>query len=263
MILRYLTPIFFGILLSYHAYGQAGYRQRKNNRSEQKPFPSEISRYSVGLQTGLTQFYGELNNQDMKGMVGVHLSRNLSRIFAMGLYYTAGKLGGEKEPFFNSYFLNEYNSFELSAKWSLSEQFRKKRQKPGPFDVAVYAGIGLMIFNSNAFDLKTNALVRFSNSEKSARNPLFLRWGTPKGPAGIRKTREGILPIGLSMHYEILEQWQVGVDARFYFIRTDKADATSGRRLVNPEESSSYSDTPNDKFSLLSFSVIHRLGKTQ
>jgi hypothetical protein len=261
MILRCLPQIFLGILLYQHAVGQPGTGKKKSQYSGQRTFTSEISHYTIGLQAGLTQFYGELNNQDMKGVIGVHLSRNLNRKFAVGAHFTAGKLGGEKEPFFNSYFLNEYNTFELLARWSLSEQFRKKRKKPGPFDLSLYGGVGLMIFHANAFDLQTHALVRFTNSQQSARNPLFLRWGKPKGPTGIRKTREGVLPIGLSVNYQLTDQWQLGMDARFYFIRTDKADATSGMRLINPEESTSYSDTPNDKFSLLSFAVTHRFGK--
>ena len=118
-----------------------------------------------------------------------------------------------------------------------------------------------MFFTANAYDMTTDELVRFSNSKASKRNQLFLRWGNPGGKSGIKKTRERVIPIGTSLEFILSEKLKVGVDYRFYFIRTDKADATSGQRLLNPEEADSYSDTPNDKFSLLSVSLTHSFAK--
>ena len=245
----------FIFLLSLPAHGQGGKPSARKNTA----FHKEISRYALSAHTGLTQFYGELNSQHMRSMAGLALSRSFNRKLDLRLEYSFGKLGGEKREFFNSYFVNEYNTVELFAKWNLTEQFRGREK--GDCDFSIYGGVGLMVFSSNAFDLDTDQLVRFTNSSLSARNLLFLRWGPPSGPVGIAKTREGILPVGMCLDYELLERWLIGLDFRFYWIRTDKADATSGQRLINPEEAESYSDTPNDKFSLLSVSITHRLGK--
>ena len=222
-------------------------------------YRTEISPYSLTLRGGLTQFFGELGQQDMKGSLGLGFARSVNKSVSLDLEYTAGKFGGQQEQLFNSYFVNEYNLVEMLVKWNLSEQFKKK--KATDYNLSIYGGLGLMFFSANAYDLTTNELVRFSNSEVSKRNQLFLRWGNPQGKAGIRKTRERVIPIGTSLEFILSEKLKVGVDYRFYFIRTDKADATSGQRLVNPEEADSYSDTPNDKFSLLSVSLTHSFAK--
>ncbi|KAA0990394.1 hypothetical protein [Dyadobacter aurulentus] len=234
----------------YSSNGISG--KKSYNRRQQREF-------SAGIRTGLTQFFGELNGQDMHTMLGVNIGKSFTKEFSVQIDFTAGKVGGEKMEFFNSYFVNEYNSVELLAKWDITEQFNAF--EPGPLHVTVYGGIGQIYFSANAFDLDNNDLVRFTNSQLSARNPLFLRWGPATGPLGIRKTREGILPVGTSLEYLLLPAVKVGAEYRFYFVRTDKMDATSGRRLVNPEEADSYSNTPNDKFSFLSFFLTYHFGK--
>jgi hypothetical protein len=211
------------------------------------------------LKGGLTQFFGELNEQDMRSSFGIGLDRNINKSISLSLNYTAGKVGGQKVELFNSYFINEYNTVEILTKWNLTEQFGSS--KSNLCNISIYGGLGLMFFSANAYDVTTGKLLRFSNSELSKRNQIFLRWGNPGGKSGIRKTRERVIPIGTSVDYLVSEKWILGMDYRFYFIRTDKADATSGQRLVNPEEQDSYSDTPNDKFSVLSVSLIHYFAK--
>jgi len=230
-----------------------GISNKKNyDRRAEKP-------YFLSLRCGLTQFYGELNAQAMHGTAGIGIGKSLNKHFAIQLDYNAGNIGGEKRAFFNSYFVNEYNSLECLVKWDLSEQFFEK--EPGPAHIAVYAGLGQIWFSANAFDLDDDKLLRFTNSQQSARNPLFLRWGPPKGPKGIKKTREGILPLGTSIDYALLEKLKIALEYRFYFVRTDKLDATSGRRLINPEEGESYSDTPNDTFSFIAVSLQYHFGQ--
>ena len=226
--------------------------KKSYNRKEKKP-------YFLNIRGGLTQFFGELNGQDMHTMAGVSVGRSVNKHFSIQVDFTAGKLGGEKADFFNSYFVNEYNTIECILKWDLTEQFN--RIEPGPAHFFLYAGLGHIYFSSNAFDLDNNNLLRFSNSELSARNPLFLRWGPANGPTGIKKTREGALPLGTCLEYTLFQYMKIGVEYRFYLVRTDKMDATSGRRLINPEESESYSNTPNDKFGFLCFSMRYHFGK--
>lgn len=231
-----------------------------NGISNKKNYDRHASQpWFLSLRGGLTQFYGELNAQAMHGMAGTGIGKYLNKQFAIQLDYNAGNIGGEKRAFFNSWFVNEYNSVECLVKWDLSEQFCNR--EPGPAHFNVYVGFGQIWFSANAFDLDDNRLLRFTNSEHSARNPLFLRWGPPRGPKGIRKTREGILPLGTSVDYALLEKLKIAFEYRFCFVRTDKLDATSGRRLINPEESDSYSDTPNDTFSFIAVSLQYHFGK--
>ncbi|SEJ13333.1 hypothetical protein SAMN04487995_3389 [Dyadobacter koreensis] len=230
------------------------------NRYKNGNMVSKItSRYSVIVRGGLTQFYGELQKQDMRGMLGLGVNRKFNNPLSLSLEYTTGKLGGEEISFFNSYFINEYNSVELLAMWDLTGQFIPSYD--GELNVNIYGGLGLMMFSANAYDITSNTLLRFTNSPSSARNPLFLRWGNPHGSPGIKKTNERIIPVGLCVDYKLFEKLIFGFDYRFYFVRTDKVDATSGMRLINPEEADSYSKTPNDKFSFLSLSATYKFSR--
>jgi hypothetical protein len=211
---------------------------------------------SLSFKTGLTQFFGELNEQDMRGFSGVSIGKACNKNISLHLTYSKGKQGGQKTAFFNSWFVNEYNTLEVIAKWNLTEQL--SHLEPDLVSFSIYGGLGLIHFRANAFNLDDNQLLRFTNSPLSARNPHFLRWGRPKNRAQIKKTREGILPLGTSLDCKMLKHWKVGLDYCFYFARTDKLDATSGRRLINPEESDSYSDTPNDKFSFIALTLAYR-----
>ncbi|KQS32756.1 hypothetical protein [Dyadobacter sp. Leaf189] len=236
-----------------HPYSTNGISGRKSYDRKQK---NDIF---IGVSGGLTQFFGELNGQDMRSVLGVHIGKAFTKEFSVEMDFSAGKVGGEQSEFFNSYFVNEYNAIELLAKWDITEQF--STFEPGSLHLIVYGGIGQLYFSANAFDLDSGDLLRFTNSKLSARNPLFLRWGPASGPMGIKKTREGMLPLGTSLEFALFPALKISADYRFYFVRTDKMDATSGRRLINPEESESYSDTPDDKFSFLGISLTYHFGK--
>ncbi|MCE7062543.1 hypothetical protein [Dyadobacter sp. CY343] len=259
--MRQLYLAFLAIFLTVTVYGQpASNRYSTNGISGKKSYNrKEKQPVFLTLRGGMTQFFGELNEQDMQMVIGLSLGKYLTKEFAIQTDYNAGKVGGQKSRFFNSYFINEFNTIELLAKWDLTEQFN--RLEPGPLHLSVYGGFGQIYFAANAFDLDNNEMVRFTNSKLSARNPLFLRWGPARGPLGIEKTREGILPVGTTLEFTLLPAMKMSVDYRFYFVRTDKMDATSGQRLINPEEAESYSSTPDDKFSFLSLSLNYKFGK--
>jgi hypothetical protein len=251
-----LTICLLMAALAASAQGQISVQSSTDRSAEATPTPVRrvLSPLSLTVRGGLTQFFGELNSQDMQFMVGASLIQQIKPAFSMSLEYSAGKLGGEKLDFYNSYFINEYNTLAMLARWDLTEQFGRQSK----LHFGVYGGIGIMYFSANAFDLNTNQLVRFTNSEVSGRTPLFLRWGPAKRPLGIDKTHERTIPFGLTLDYRLSQSWKIGLDYRFSLARTDKLDATSGRRLINPEESASYSDTPNDKFSFLAATLTHQ-----
>jgi hypothetical protein len=259
--MRYILLLIICLVKTLSIAQPVRYRS-PNGISDKKSYNRRTAHpYFLTARCGLTQFYGELNGQAMHSVAGIGFGTSISKQWSVELDYNAGTIGGEKRPFFNSYFVNEYNSAECIVRWDLSEQFNYR--EPGPAHILIYAGLGQIWFSSQAFDIDNNQLLRFTNSAQSARNPLFLRWGPPKGPRGIQKTREGMLPLGTSVEYALLKRLKIAFDYRFYFVRTDKLDATSGHRLINPEESDSYSDTPNDKFSFISVSLHYHFGQTR
>lgn len=255
-------PLLVLLMLVFPVKGQKEFRKTGTGKKvSHTNSTNKISRFSFTLKTGLTQFFGELDEQDMKGALAIGPYVRVNKSISIGMDYSAGKIGGQKSNFFNSYFITEYNAVELISKWNISRQFSKN--KDHDLEVNIYGGVGVVFFSANAYDLSTNALARFSNSERSKRNQLFLRWGNPRGREGIKKTHERIIPIGTNLDYNLSENWKVGLDYRFYLVRTDKIDATSGQRLINPEEKDSYSDTPNDKFSLFAVTLTHCFAKAR
>ncbi|WP_025765017.1 hypothetical protein [Dyadobacter tibetensis] len=224
------------------------------------PKENRQGHWQVSARAGLTQFFGELNSQDMQANAGIGVAYWFNRRIGLILDYGVGKIGGERIPFFNSYFTTSMNEIDLLVSWNITEQFNRAKT-PVPFNIKTYAGLGIINFNAKAYDIGTNDLLRFSNSPLSKRNQLFLKWGNPHGPSGIKNTRERVIPIGVALDFRVLPRLAVGLDYRFCFVRTDKLDATSGYRLINPEEHTTYSDTPNDRYSFLAFSLVHRFGK--
>lgn len=256
--IRKFLQLFILIALYFPAYGQRrtnwkdAYTKYKNGNKSTKV----ISPYSLTIRGGLTQFYGELQEQDMQGVSGLELSRSLNKKFSLGLDYSIGTIGGQETSFFNAYFINKYSAVEFLVKWNLMQQFIQNYDEE--FTINIYGGVGLMMFSANAYDIATNNLLRYTNSKTSERNKLFVRWGKTHGKPGIRRTNERVIPVGISASYQLFEKLLFGIDYRFYFVRSDKVDATSGMRLINPEEADSYSKTPNDKFSFLALSVTYR-----
>ena len=158
--MRYILLIVICALVGVTFAQPVRYRS-PNGISDKKNYNRRATQpYFLSFRCGLTQFYGELNAQAMHGIAGIGIGRSLNKQFAVQLDYNAGTIGGEKKAFFNSWFVNEYNSAECLVKWDLSEQFSQR--EPGPVHMAVYAGVGQIWFSANAFDLDGNRLLRLS-----------------------------------------------------------------------------------------------------
>ncbi len=238
--------------LSQWAEAQVGVTGRMQPRKVLTPI-------SLVAKGGFTKFYGELNEKSFGGTGGIGVRYEILGPFSAGLDFSTGSLNGRKSAFYKSYFKAGYNMVELLGRFDFTEAFSYYHDEK--YHVSAYTGLGLMMFNANAYDLSTGERLRYTNSAYSGRNPLFQKFGTPKAATGIKKTHERAVPLGISVDYHFSETWQAGLDYRFYFVRSDKVDATSGTSLDNPEEAGSYSGTPNDVFSFLTVSLTHRLVK--
>ncbi len=214
---------------------------------------------SVSARGSATQFWGELNRRNTSrawgGGVQAHLKD--AEAFSLGLDVHTGRLTGRKKKFFHSYFIHDFVSVEFIPRFDIIRSIRRDPEQK--VSLNLYAGVGLTLFSADAYDLDTGERVRFTNDpEKSGRNPLFQKYGTPKGKIGIRKTHERIIPVGAAISYALSKGVGAGLDIRYYLARTDKLDATSGMRLTNPEEAESYSCTPNERYSTLTVFMNYR-----
>lgn len=223
-----------------------------------------LSPLSVTFRGASTQFWGELNDRNFNTSLGFGLRAHLkdAEAFSFGLDFSAGRLSGEKKAFFNAGFVNRFSSVELIPEWDIVRAIRRDPEER--LALNLYAGIGLSFFSAEAHDLATGERLRFTNHpENSGRTPHFKRYGPPKGKTGVRKTRERIIPTGVAAAYSLSKTTSIGFDLRCHFARTDKLDATSGMRLINPEEADSYSDTPNDRYSSAALFIRYRFLKSR
>jgi hypothetical protein len=219
------------------------------------------NKWAVSISGGPTQFYGELHEQGLKGVYDASLNYQFNPDWKVGLEGSIGKLVGLERYRFHSKFESPFHQITMVAHYNFLGSL-PKRKNPGEIELGLLTGVGLLRFYSRAFDLTTNDLQRFTNSENSARNPLFVKWGTPKGSKrGIKFTNERAIPVGLWVNSSLTNSVRLGMQVRYYFVRTDKLDATSGNQLVNPEEADSYSTTSNDRYSHISFQVVHQFQK--
>lgn len=248
---HYLRMLGVLLLLQFPAWGADSEKQHQRT----------LSKFSIGISGGLTQFFGELNEQDFKGVLKFDLNHHLDDRWMVSLNLLKGQLGGLERQQFQSVFESRFHQIDLLVKYNILK--KKKTWEPDkPFQFGFLTGLGLMRFHSEAYDAITGDLIRFTNSPNSARNPLFQRWGTPKGnKRGIKFTNERAIPVGFWLNVPLTNHIGAGVECRFYFVRTDKLDATSGSLMVNPEEANSYSNTPNDKYSFVAVNLAYRFSK--
>jgi len=226
----------------------------------EKKYQRPLSAFQLSVSGGLTQFFGELNEQDFKGLFSAEMGYHFHDQWKLSFNVAKGQIGGLDREQFHSVFECSFHQVDLLVKYDVMK--KKTGHQDKPFHVGFLTGLGLMRFHSEAYDASTGELSRFTNSPNSARNPLFVRWGTPKGAKrGIKYTNERAIPIGVWLRMPLNRQVETGLECRFYFVRTDKLDATSGIHGRNPEESDSYSDTPNDKYSNVSFFLSYRFDK--
>ena len=219
---------------------------------------SAQSDWSLVAGAGLTQFFGEINEQGLKSVYEIGAQYHFNRYWSASIDGSLGALVGIERYQFHTHFESSFHQATLTGKFNLLGGLTT-RDNPHQIAVGVLTGIGLIRFHSEAYDLTTKELLRYTNSENSARNPLFKKWGTPKGDKrGIKFTNERAIPVGLWVNASLTDAIRLGMHVKYYFVRTDKLDATSGNRTVNPEEADSYSDTRNDSYSHISIHMAYR-----
>lgn len=193
--------------------------------------PTRLNTWSISLQGGPTQFYGDLREYDFYpvGITnhdsaserdtyfgGLTINKQLSHLFGLHLDGNYGTLRGMKRRIYNSYFRADYYNTNMTASVNL------KSLLLGPtkfkhWKVDAYAGIGVTFFRSTAYELGTGRVRRYTKD-----NPGD---GTIQ-PA--RFERDWSIPMGLAIHYELSPRFDLGVDFRVNHVNTERLDATIG-----------------------------------
>ncbi len=192
---------------------------------------TRLNTWSISLQGGPTQFYGDLREYDFypvgitnhdsateRGTYfgGLTINKQLSHLFGLQLGGSYGTLRGMKRRIYNSYFRADYANVDMTGSVNLKSLFLGPT-KFKHWKVDAYAGIGVTFFRSTAYELGTGRVRRYTKD-----NPGD---GTIQ-PA--RFERDWSIPMGIAVHYEVSRRFDVGLDFRVNHVNTERLDATIG-----------------------------------
>lgn len=237
---------------------------------------NKMNTWSITGYGGITRFFGDLNdNQDLTGVYGLSINKQLTPLFGVQLTGYNGWLNGSKNGVqgfewggqtVNSYSANFSSKAFIQA--SLDGTVNLSRLVFGPnrmrhWKIDAHAGFGAMYFNTelNATNLATGQRTQlFSNTEASSTT------GGSWESEGSHYTREWVVPVGLAIHYEVSPRIDIGVDFVFNHINSEKIDLTVGDRTDYAQQSHLWlfhkGDSKQDKWGTAMVALTYKLGKS-
>lgn len=192
--------------------------------------PYKLNTWSISGHFGPSLFYGDLreydffpvtgNNNDTHsewGTVqgGLSINKQLSYLFGLRLDGSIGTLTGMKRRNYFRYFKTNYADVSLSGTVNLKGLLLGPT-KMKHWKIDAYTGFGMMFYDANSFDLTGGVPIRSTG-----------------------KTNDWIIPVGLTVNYELTKRLDLGLDFRINNTNSDFVDATYG---------GDYSRTPTDGF---------------
>lgn len=204
---------------------------------------------SITASAGVTHFWGDLRQYDFapvfndvsenRGGIGLSLNKGLSNTLSLqfaGLYgalqgVRRGKAVGPGYPrgrYFNTNILEGSTRIMLNVNNILSpyrERFDKK------WGIYAFAGLGLVQFDTKVYLLDTDAEV---NATRGV------------GPTG--KTTEAVATIGSMLKYHLNNKMDLGLEASYRFVNTDRLDGWEGP------------GSDNDRYSFLALNFTYHFG---
>lgn len=181
--------------------------------------PYKMNTWSVSIHGGPSMFFGDLREYDFwpvrknatdsrkeSGIYqgGITIHKQLSYLFGTRLDGSMGTLRGMKRRQYNRYFKGDYQDVSLAGTVNL-KALLLGAHKLKHWKVDAYAGIGRTFYDANAYDLTTDVQLRATEHRND--------W---------------MVPLGLSVNYEIAKRFDVGFDFRLNYVNSDYLDATYG-----------------------------------
>ena len=231
--------------------------------------PNRLNTWSLSLTPAITQFYGDLRENDfalgpeehITGGLAIGLQKQISPIFGMSINFGTGNLNGSKTRIYNAHFESKgFIQSSLDAHVNLKPLlFGYNKLKRWKWDV--HMGYGYMWFNTKVYRLGTNNTVELIRSNTSASSRTSLEWER----MGSTYTREIVIPIGMSFHYEASPRIDVGLDITLNNVNTEKLDMTAGNATDYNKQSRIWlfnkGDSKLDKWGSIGLALTYKLGK--
>jgi hypothetical protein len=236
--------IYFLIILTFSSFSQ-----RKFKRFNQ------VDGFSISPTIGVGSVVGELGDIfTFKSVYGFNVEKGISERINIGLGIIGGTLSGsENQPYF-SRFESDYFQVQsigiINVSRYLNDAYIKKN-----VEFKFYAGIGLIWFHTNVYDLKSGIFLRATADGTTKHTALFQQSGNGIGDVGIYYTRELVLPFGFRIDGKFNENFGFTFNLGYNWVYNDKLDGTTNYNIANPNiigGINSYSDTANDAWINLS-----------
>ncbi len=238
MLKSYSFLIYFVIYLSLSSFSQ-----RKFKRFNQ------VDGYSIYSIIGIASVAGELGDIfAIKPIYGVGIEKGISERINVGVCVTGGTLSGLENQSYFSRFESDYFQVQsvgiINVSRYLSDSYIKKK-----WEFKFYAGVGLIWFHTNVYDLKTGNLLRTTADGTTKHTAYFQQSGNGIGDAGIYYTHELVIPLGFKVERKLNANFGLTFNLGYNWVYNDKLDGTTSYNIANPNiigGVNSYSDTAND-----------------
>lgn len=249
--------------------------------------PNKMNTWSVTGYGGLTRFFGDLGENEIKpnksaGLTygwGLSLNKQITPIFGAQIAFRNGDLKGSKrgiqgidlvtkEPIIENGVIKTYDVYFESPSFmqaSLDATMNLNRLLLGPnkmrrWKIDAHAGFGIMYFHSRLYDMATGVEKLRTNTSGSSKTAGT--WNRN----GSTYTREWVFPVGLSVNYELSSRFDIGVDFSYNHVNTEKLDLTIGSLTDYDRQSGIWGfykgDSNQDKWGSAMVSLTYKLGKS-
>jgi OOP family OmpA-OmpF porin len=210
-------------------------------------------KWSVGINGGLTNFYGDIRQYDWAPILkteagkshselgfGVqgNLSKSFSNIFGLRGSIMYGTLAGMKRvnSQSSSYFTSKLIQYDLSLNVSVSNLFYTDKAKQRKLTIYAFGGVGLMHFRTLRKSLKTDEFVASQGYQN-------------KGAETKEMTTETVFPIGAGAKVRLSKSLDLTLEGTLFNVNSDKLDAKIGNSFKK------------DKYLYTSLGLAFKFGK--
>ncbi len=231
--------------------------------------PNRLNTWAITITPAITQFYGDLRQYDfamgpeehLTGGLGIGIQKQISPIFGMSVNFWTGNLNGSKSRIYNAHFETKgFLQGSIDAHANLKPLlFGYDKLKRWKWDL--HMGYGYMWFNTKVYQLGTNKTVELIRSNTIASSRTAAEWER----MGSTYTREIVIPIGMSFHYEASPRVDIGLDFTLNNVNSEKLDMTAGGTTDYLRQSRIWlfnkGDSKPDKWGSIGLALTYKLGK--
>ena len=232
--------------------------------------PNRLNTWSVTLTPAITQFYGDLRQFDFKmgpeehltGGLGISANKQISPIFGMSADFWTGNLNGTKQRLYDAHFESKgFLQGSINVHANLKPLlFGYNKLKRWKWDI--HAGYGYIWFNTVVYQAGSNKSIELIRSNTRASSKTAGEWER----AGSTYTREIVIPIGMSFHYEVSPRIDIGLDWTVNNVNSEKLDMTYGDGLKGQYARQDIwlfkkGDSRQDKWGSIGLALTYKIGK--